>query len=722
MKFTKACIIPGILGLLLCLTGCNQDPEIENNEPDDPRVELEVVSRISAELSITSSASSSDITYGAEIIRIVNGEESNEVISFQTRELDEEHRYSWWTEGLQPNNTYVARSFITNGRNRKYSETKTFTTPSTSKPSVSIVTMEGGHLVAKVLDNGGRSIVDVGFVAGDTPDRKSLLRKEKIPALEYIGEHFSLPLNSLESGKTYYVLSYAIDNQEDVGYGSTPIEVNIPQGVESVSLDKAELYLEPGETFTLTATVKPDNALDKTVVWASSNISIATVTDGLVEAMSEGTASITASVVGGQSASCAIFVTRKSTDIPITPERFPDDIFRDYVNSNFDTNGDAYLSQDELNSVNAIRITGVTSLVGIECFEELIHLECSNNSLASLDLSNNQKLKHLDCANCSLSTLDLSHQHDLKYVNCKENQLDFLDLSYCPSIVDISCSYNKLSAIVLSGCHNIRSISCNHNRLTSLDISECPSLISLFCPNNQISQLELSNNMSLQDLRCDYNRLEKIDVSNSPKLEIIECRHNLIEELTLPKESILRRLDCTSNLIKELDLSNCTSLESLQCNSNMLTRLSLSGCTALSSLSCYSNELESIDISSSTYLSHLNVNDNHLADLNTSNCFQLTSLSCNFNNLNRVDVSHNQSLSLLFIDYNPISEIDLSSNQELYQFSCSRTLLQILDVSHNPNLKILYCSSNQYLKDIYLSMGQVIEDFHYDEGVSLHFE
>ena len=64
--------------------------------------------------------------------------------------------------------------------------------------------------------------------------------------------------------------------------------------VTSVSLPKT-LSLIKGEFKTLTATVKPDNATNKAVVWSSNNESIAMVgQDGVVEAKSPGTAIITA--------------------------------------------------------------------------------------------------------------------------------------------------------------------------------------------------------------------------------------------------------------------------------------------------------------------------------------------------------------------------------------------------------------------------------------------
>lgn len=76
--------------------------------------------------------------------------------------------------------------------------------------------------------------------------------------------------------------------------------------VESVTLDKETLDLYVGDDSTLTATVTPAGAA--AVTWKSSNSAIATVSNGKVTAIKEGTATITATA-GGKSASCTVTVT-----------------------------------------------------------------------------------------------------------------------------------------------------------------------------------------------------------------------------------------------------------------------------------------------------------------------------------------------------------------------------------------------------------------------------
>ena len=82
--------------------------------------------------------------------------------------------------------------------------------------------------------------------------------------------------------------------------------------VASVSLNKNALTLTEGESETLTATVKPDNATSKTVSWSVSPAGFATVSGGLVTAVKAGACTVTATC-GGKSASCAVTVEAASS-------------------------------------------------------------------------------------------------------------------------------------------------------------------------------------------------------------------------------------------------------------------------------------------------------------------------------------------------------------------------------------------------------------------------
>lgn len=81
-----------------------------------------------------------------------------------------------------------------------------------------------------------------------------------------------------------------------------------PVAVQSVSLDKNEIELAVGATETISATVLPENAEDKTIIWSSSDPSVATVSDGTITGVKFGEATITATAAG-ISAECVVIVS-----------------------------------------------------------------------------------------------------------------------------------------------------------------------------------------------------------------------------------------------------------------------------------------------------------------------------------------------------------------------------------------------------------------------------
>lgn len=83
-----------------------------------------------------------------------------------------------------------------------------------------------------------------------------------------------------------------------------------PIYTDSIFLSPSRLTINVGSQQEITATILPDNATDKTVIWSSSDPSVATVENGLVKAVSVGRATITATTVdSGEMDECVVSVT-----------------------------------------------------------------------------------------------------------------------------------------------------------------------------------------------------------------------------------------------------------------------------------------------------------------------------------------------------------------------------------------------------------------------------
>ena len=84
-----------------------------------------------------------------------------------------------------------------------------------------------------------------------------------------------------------------------------------PVAVTGLTLGQATMPLTVGEaTGMLVATVAPANATKKSVIWSSSAPEVATVVDGVVTPIIEGTTTITVTTVdGGFTAACEVTVS-----------------------------------------------------------------------------------------------------------------------------------------------------------------------------------------------------------------------------------------------------------------------------------------------------------------------------------------------------------------------------------------------------------------------------
>lgn len=113
-------------------------------------------------------------------------------------------------------------------------------------------------------------------------------------------------VTALSAGETTITVT-----THDGGFTATcAVTVTAPIAVTGVSLNKPSTTIEAGQTETLTATVTPANASNKSVTWTTSDSDVATVAGGVVTAKGAGTATITATTVdGGFTATCSVKVT-----------------------------------------------------------------------------------------------------------------------------------------------------------------------------------------------------------------------------------------------------------------------------------------------------------------------------------------------------------------------------------------------------------------------------
>lgn len=145
-------------------------------------------------------------------------------------------------------------------------------------------------------DNGAAEYYGVEFgMPGDTPNEAKTAGGSKDTSFNV------LVVNPSE--EKIYCINYGAGYDREVYWGSIVVPVT------GVTLNANSGALYAGGTVTLTATVAPQDASNKAVIWSSSNTTVATVNGGVVTAHALGSATITVTTQdGGFTASYALTV------------------------------------------------------------------------------------------------------------------------------------------------------------------------------------------------------------------------------------------------------------------------------------------------------------------------------------------------------------------------------------------------------------------------------
>ena len=206
--------------------------------------------------------------------------------------------------------------------------------------------------------------------------------------------------------------------------------------------------------------------------------------------------------------------------LEINEENFPDFVFRQWIVDNLDVSGDAavgyYMTETQMRKVYNIdcRFQDIASLEGIEYFQELGILDCSDNSISELDVSKNTALSQLLCRDNLLTSLDVSKNTALKYLYCFDNSISSLDVSHNPELIALSCSRNPIY---------------------TLDVKNNPKLEFLFCTECHLSELDLSSNPRIEEFSCYDNHLAYLNMDNHTRLDVLRTSPQAIYGQTFTK-------------------------------------------------------------------------------------------------------------------------------------------------------------------------------------------
>ena len=199
---------------------------------------------------------------------------------------------------------------------------------------------------------------------------------------------------------------------------------------------------------------------------------------------------------------------------------------------------DGVLTLAERQAVTALDLSGqgLTNLDGLAAFPNLETLNCSQNKLTELDLTQNPNLTRLYCTDNLLTKLDVSKNPKLISLYCAYNRLTSLDVSGHGDLVALNCEMNMLTELDLSGCTSLRSLYCRNNLLKTLDLTDNTALEFIETFANQLTSIDVTHLSELNFLHIDHNKLTTLDMSGNLKLEGggFVARNNMVETIKLP--------------------------------------------------------------------------------------------------------------------------------------------------------------------------------------------
>ena len=415
--------------------------------------------------------------------------------------------------------------------------------------------------------------------------------------------------------------------------------------------------------------------------------------------------------------------------IAIDATNFPDEKFRTYVSSNFDSDNNGFLSDAEIAAAKEVIVynKGISDLTGIEYFTALEFLDCHNNQLTALDVSKNTALKNLRCNGNQLTALDVSKNTALTLLLCNNNKLTALDVSKNTALGVLYCSSNQLTVLDVSKNAAFGTLECSDNQLTALDVSKNTALKNLECSLNQLTALDVSKNTQLEQLFCYGNQLTILDVSKNTALQYLCCYGNKIRGAGMATlvNSLCNRSSMSQGKLliynDETPVGNEITIPQVAAAKakNWLVQMK-NGSTwvdypgvdpgvAINATNFPDAKFRayvssSFDTDKDEYLSDaeiaavkkIDVCNKDISNLKGIEHFTaLTELRCNKNQLSAFNLSKNTALECLDCDDNQLTTLDVSKNTALKELYCNGNQLTALDVSNNTALEYLQCYGNQ---------------------------
>jgi hypothetical protein len=411
-----------------------------------------------------------------------------------------------------------------------------------------------------------------------------------------------------------------------------------------------------------------------------------------------------------QSGSCSQKVPVIQEGYDHTLVDIEDPVFKAYLLEWFDANGDGEITLTEAEKITLINVQGrgIRSLKGIECFPNLRFLNGADNCISSLDLTENKLLEEIYCGNNNLTELNLKECKLLRILSIYNNRLTTLDFP-TSQLEFLNCLNNKLADMDLSNAEHIESLICENNNIQRLILNNCIQLETVLANyNTALSEISLENCQNLKILKINklerHGNLSFLDCSHCPELRVLYCCFNGITSLNIDRCVKLTDLDVFNNDLTELDISNNPLIDTLSLATNKLTELDLSYCTHLKGYWGADNQIRILDFSNCPEIKEIYCFDNSgLSTLNISGCNNIARIHASWCNIDTLSFKGCRELESAELRENPFTSLDFTDCVGLEELNCEQCVqLNRLYLHHIPT-KFTY---TEWGTSIYLPSGE----------------
>ena len=442
--------------------------------------------------------------------------------------------------------------------------------------------------------------------------------------------------------------------------------------------------------------------------------------------------------------------------VAINATNFPDDIFRQWVLDNCDTDGDGTLSTTEAaKKLINVQGKGIANLKGIEHFTAATLLNISNNQLTTVDLSKNTKLTRLDCNNNQLTKLNVAKNTALTKISCYGNKIKGTNMtSFVNSLPTVSTgtltlvttnpeanegnTYTEANAIAASNKGwavqdaglNLLVVGINatifpddifrgfvgrydSNDDGILSTSEVEAVETINVSSMGIADLTgIKHFTNVKELYCDHNQLTSLSLSGLKNLEVLHCEYNQLTAITIGLSGfakLLTELYCHNNQLTTLNiLAEAPTTGKLVVRNTDGTEGNTVGTDAnIATWNEKNWKVYSTDGSTLTELrpTEVIINRYNFPDQKFRNYVN------KFDTNRDVSLSDSELQAATDID---VTNLGVTSLQGIEYFTeatiirCAQNQLTELDLSQNTKLKFLYAQQNQ-LTELNLSKNTKLQ-------------